>query len=123
MFKSLDLPSYMNVQEILDGKEPKMNIAVWIASGLLAFVFAGAGGTKLVLSKEKLISNPSNGYAEALSPGLIKFIGAAEVAAALGLILPVALNVVPVLTPLAAVGIIALMVGAVVTHSRRNEFP
>jgi DoxX-like family len=43
------------------------------------------------------------------------------VLAAIGLILPAALDVVPVLVPLAAVGLAVLMVGAVVTHARRRE--
>jgi uncharacterized membrane protein YoaK (UPF0700 family) len=45
------------------------------------------------------------------------------VLAAIGLILPAALDVVPVLVPLAAVGLIALMAGAALTHGRRREIP
>ena len=51
----------------------------------------------------------------------MKVIGALEVLAALGLILPAALGVLEVLTPLAALGIALLMAGAAVTHIRRHE--
>ncbi len=66
-----------------------MNIAVWIASGLLAAAYLFIGGTKLLKSKERLAENPSMaGAAEALSATSIKLIGGVEVAGALGLILP-----------------------------------
>lgn len=53
--------------------------------------------------------------------GTITMIGALEVLAALGLILPWALDIALVLTPLAAVGLVAIMIGATVTHMRRRE--
>ena len=51
----------------------------------------------------------------------IKGIGTLEVLAAVGLILPAALGILPVLTALAASGVVLLMVGAGATHLRRNE--
>jgi hypothetical protein len=62
-------------------------------------------------------------WVEDFSPGVVTVIGALEVLAAIGLILPAALDVVPVLVPLAAVGLVALMTGAALTHARRREFP
>ena len=60
-----------------------MNIAVWIASGLLAAAYLFIGGTKLLKSKERLAENPSTaGAAEALSATSIKLIGGVEVAGA-----------------------------------------
>lgn len=53
--------------------------------------------------------------------GGVKAIGALEVLAALGLILPAAFDIVPVVVPLAAVGLIAMMLGAAITHGRRDE--
>ena len=41
---------------------------------------------------------------------------------AIGLILPRALNIAPVLTPLAAVGCAIVMIGAVVTHIRMKDY-
>ena len=55
------------------------------------------------------------------SVGFVKTLGALELLAAVGLILPAALDVAPVLVPLAAVGMVLLMVGATITHLRRRE--
>jgi len=98
-----------------------MNVVLWILAGLLAAVFLGAGLTKLTQPKEKLAA--TMGWVEDFSPGTVKLIGALEVLAAIGLILPAALDIVPVLVPLAAVGLVALMIGAAVTHARRREVP
>src|SRR3954452_19492216 len=96
-----------------------MNVVLWIIAGLLAAAFLVAGLTKLTQPKEKLAAQM--GWVDDFSPGAVKGIGALEVLAAIGLILPAALDVVPVLVPLAAVGLVVLMVGAVVTHARRRE--
>jgi len=53
--------------------------------------------------------------------GAVKAIGLAEILAAFGLILPATFGIAPVLVPLAAVGLVLLMVGAVITHLRRQE--
>ena len=98
-----------------------MNVVLWIIAGLLAVAFFFAGVTKLTQPKEKLAANM--GWVEDFSPGMVKLIGALEVLAAIGLILPAALDIVPVLVPLAAVGLAALMVGAAITHARRRETP
>ncbi|HET6391309.1 MAG TPA: DoxX family protein [Blastococcus sp.] len=98
-----------------------MNVVLWIIAGLLALAFLGAGLTKLVQPKEKLAT--TMGWVDDFSPGTVKLIGALEVLAAIGLVLPAALDVVPVLVPLAAVGLVALMVGAAITHARRRETP
>jgi uncharacterized membrane protein YphA (DoxX/SURF4 family) len=96
-----------------------MNVVLWIVAGVLAAAFLVAGLTKLTQPKQKLAAQM--GWVEDFSPGAVKAIGALEVLAAIGLILPAALDVVPVLVPLAAVGLAVLMVGAVVTHARRHE--
>lgn len=54
---------------------------------------------------------------------MVKLIGALEILAAIGLILPAVLDIVPVLVPLAALGLVLMMVGAVVVHVRRKEVP
>ena len=64
---------------------------------------------------------PNMAWATDFSPGVIKMIGALEALAALGLILPAALDIIPVLVPLAAVGLVLVMIGAAVTHARRKE--
>jgi hypothetical protein len=98
-----------------------MNIALWIIAGLLAVAFLAGGVLKLILPKEKLAAVPGGGWAEDFSADAIKAISALEVLVAVGLILPAALGIAPVLVPLAAVGLVLLMVGAIITHVRRHE--
>lgn len=90
-----------------------MNIALWIIQVLLALLFLFAGGTKLVLPAETLYKMGSPN--QIILPGLLlKFIGVCEVLGALGLILPGLFRKRPSLTPLAAVGLVIIMIGAVV---------
>ena len=96
-----------------------MNIVLWVIAGLLALAFLGSGLTKLLQPKEKLEARMA--YTKDLSAGTVKTIGALEVLAAIGLILPAALGVAPVLVPLAATGLVLLMIGAAITHARRQE--
>jgi hypothetical protein len=96
-----------------------MNIALWIIAGLLAAGFLAGGAVKLIQPKEKL---PAGwGWIEDFGAGGVKVIGALEILAAVGLILPAALDIAPVLVPLAAVGLVLLMAGACITHVRRRE--
>lgn len=97
-----------------------MNIALWIIAGLLAAAFLAGGVMKLVQPKEKLAA-AGLGFVEDFSAGAVKAIGAVEILAAFGLILPAVLGIAPVLVPLAAVGLVLLMVGAIITHLRRQE--
>jgi len=64
---------------------------------------------------------PRTAYVESLTPTQVKLIGTVELAAALGVVLPAATGILPVLTPIAAVGIVAIMVGAMITHLVRKE--
>ena len=90
-----------------------MNIALWIIQILLALLYLFAGGTKLVLSIEQMRAMGSPN--QILLPGLlIKFIGVCEVLGALGLVLPGLFRVRPGLTPLAASGLVIIMIGATV---------
>ena len=61
------------------------------------------------------------GWVDDFSAGTVKVIGGLEVLAAIGLILPGALKIVPVLVPLAATGLVLMMVGAAIAHARRKE--
>ena len=83
-----------------------MMYALWIVQGLLAIIFLFSGGMKLVLPLEAM-TGPIP------VPGLfLRFIGVAEVLGAIGLILPGALRIRPGLTPLAAAGLVIIMIGA-----------
>lgn len=99
-----------------------MNILLWIIAALLAAAFLAAGVMKVSRTKEQLAAS-GLGWTEDFSAGTVKLIGALEILAAIGLVLPAALTIVPVLTPLAAIGLILLMIGAAVTHARRGETP
>ena len=98
-----------------------MNRALWIVAGLLAVVYLASGIGKLLVPKEKLAAFPGGGWVEDFSAGAVKAIGALEVLAAVGLVLPAALGIAPVLVPLAAAGLVVIMVGAVITRLRRHE--
>jgi hypothetical protein len=98
-----------------------VNIAVWIASGLLATAYLLAGGMKLLTPKERLTKNPAMAAAtEVFSATSIKLIGGVEVAGALGLILPWLTGVAPILTPAAAVGL-ALVLAVFIAVARTSE--
>lgn len=85
------------------------NIALWIVQALLAALFLFAGGMKLVLPIEEMTR-------EVPMPGwFLRFVGIAEVLGAIGLILPWLLQIRPALTPLAAAGLLLIMIGATVT--------
>ncbi|MFT4284609.1 MAG: DoxX family protein [Protaetiibacter sp.] len=99
-----------------------MLIAYWIVAGLTALAFLAAGGMKLARSKEQLAAS-GMAWTEDFSSVQIKLIAAAEVLGALGLVLPMATGVAPVLSPIAAVCLAVLMVGAAVVHLRRHEPP
>ena len=62
------------------------------------------------------------GWVEDFTPGTVKTIGVLEVLAAIGLLLPALLGIAPILVPLAASGVVLLMIGAAVTHARRREY-
>ncbi|QAY67914.1 DoxX family protein [Paenibacillus protaetiae] len=96
-----------------------MNIAVWIIQGLLAFMFIMAGMMKTVQYEKAKASQP---WMKESSKGLVNFIGAVELLGGIGLILPQATGVIPSLTPIAAIGIAAIMLLAAVFHARRAEY-
>lgn len=95
-----------------------MNVALWIAQAGLAVVFGVAGVWKCLPSRRTLVIQLP--WVEDFPTPLVRFIGAAEIAAVLGLILPAATGVAAVLTPLAAGGLVIVMIGAIVTHARRR---
>jgi len=99
-------------------KEKFMNIALWIVQGILATMFLMAGFMKASQPKEKLATNM--GWVEDFSVNNIKLIGILEILAAIGLILPPLTRILPWLAPLAAVGLVLTMIGATITHARRD---
>jgi len=96
-----------------------LHIALWIAQGLLALAFGMAGVMKTSKPIAELVQ--MMGWPGALPPALVRFIGASELAAAVGLVLPAATRIKPGLTPLAATGLVVVMVLACVFHLSRGE--
>lgn len=87
-----------------------MNLVLWIVQALLALVFLFAGGTKLIMPIEELAKQmplPLPGW-------FVRFTGVVEVLGAIGLVLPWLLRIRPGLTPLAAAGLVIVMIGAIV---------
>ncbi|WP_040949483.1 DoxX family protein [Gorillibacterium massiliense] len=96
-----------------------MNIALWIAQGISALMFLMAGMMKS-FQYEK--AKASMDWVKTSPKGLVTFIGVAELLGGLGVILPYATGIAPVLTPIAAIGLAVVMLLAAVFHARRKEY-
>jgi hypothetical protein len=97
-----------------------MNIGLWIGQVMLVGVFLFSAITKGFWSKEQLIAKGQTGVAPVPLPGL-RLIALAELLAVLGLIVPQLTGVAPILTPLAALGLCLVMLGALTVHLRLHE--
>jgi hypothetical protein len=97
-----------------------MNLALWIIAGLLAFAFATGSVSKLFIPKDKIAAMPGGAWVDDFSPKAVKALGVIDLLAAVGLILPAAVDIVPILVPVAATGVVLLMVGAAVTRLRHG---
>lgn len=98
-----------------------MNIALWTAQGLLAFVYLVAGGLKVVRPREQLVASGRLDWMKDHSDAAVNAVGAVEILGALGLILPEATGIARILTPIAAVGLVIVQIGALRVHWVRNE--
>lgn len=96
-----------------------LNVGLWVAQGALALAFGMAGLMKLTTPIDELIA--AMGWVAAVPEALVRFIGAAELAGAVGLVLPAATRILPVLTPAAATGLATVMALASFTHLSRGE--
>lgn len=86
----------------------KVSVTLWIVQALLAALFLFAGATKFTIPAEVLAEHSP------LPVWFLQFIGLAEVLGALGLVLPGVTRIAPVLTPLAAAGLVVIMIGATI---------
>lgn len=96
------------------------HISLWVIQVALALAFGMIGVTKLTTSEADLMQQ-SGEFIEKYGVGLIRFIGISEVLGALGLILPAALRILPILTPLAALGLAIIMGLATALHASKGE--
>lgn len=100
-----------------------MNIALWIVAGLLAAGFLTAGIGLLVLPPTRYRAlHSSQHWVDAFPAPFLKFMGVLKVAAALGLVLPPLFGIATWLTPLAALGLMMFMTGAVTIRVTRREW-
>jgi hypothetical protein len=96
-----------------------LNTSLWIAQGFVAIVMLVTGFAKLGVPREKLAQKMH--WAATWPRARIKLLGLAEVAGAVGLIVPAATGIAPFLTPLAGACLAILMIGAVRTHQQLGE--
>jgi uncharacterized membrane protein YphA (DoxX/SURF4 family) len=97
-----------------------MNTIIWIVQCITALMFAMAAITKLTQPKEKLAK--SLPWTNDFSLPMVRFIGTSELLGAIGLIVPLAANVLPVLTPIAATGLALIMILASVYHFPKKQY-
>ncbi|MFC6239643.1 DoxX family protein [Longivirga aurantiaca] len=96
-----------------------MNIALWIVAGIAAAAFLAAGLMKITGKREQLLERMA--WVADYSQTQVKVIGVVEVLGALGLILPAVTGIAPILVPVAATGLVIVMVLAAAMHLRRGD--
>ena len=92
---------------------------IWIIQGILATVFT-LSGTIIYLFKDKLKSKLT--WLTEYSPIMVQFICVSKIIGAMGLILPMYFNILPILTPFAALGLATIMGLALAYHIRKKEY-
>ena len=100
----------------------RLNIALWVAQGLLAAAFFMAGFMKLTAPIHELAANGMS-FVNTFSEGMVRFIGISELLGGIGLILPAWLRIKPILTPIAAIALTIVMVLAAIYHISVGEPP
>jgi hypothetical protein len=96
-----------------------MSTIVWIVQGFLAAIFLIAGAMKATQPIEKLVKSIT--WTGRFELSTIRFIGITEILGAIGIIIPWALNILPVLTPVAATGLALIQFLAILHHAEHKE--
>lgn len=100
-----------------------MDIALWIVAEVLGLPFVVGGIIKMLLPRDRFASvNASTSWAAEFNPRTFKAIGAVETLGGIGMALPAAIDVLPMLVPIAASGMALYMSGAATTRIRRGEW-
>ncbi|WP_309127917.1 DoxX family protein [Microbacterium sp.] len=100
-----------------------MDVMLWITAGALAVAFGIGGASQILLTKERYrAAGPSQHWVDDFSAGHVKVIGAIKLIGVVGLVLPPLTGIAPLLSPIAACGLILLMAGAATTRFRRSEW-
>ncbi|GAA1852957.1 DoxX family protein [Asanoa iriomotensis] len=98
-----------------------MNLALWIVTGILAAVLL-VSTSKMYVPRERMAAvGRAAEWVMDFSPGALRAIGALEILAAAGLILPAVLDIAPVLVPVTAICVALLFTGAAIMRLRRGE--
>lgn len=97
----------------------RLNVTLWLAQCALAMFYAGTGFMKATQPIGDLAAMMQ--WPDVVPVALVRFIGVAELAGALGLILPSLLRTAPRLTPLAATGLVLIQLLAIPFHLSRGE--
>lgn len=100
-----------------------MNLALWIATGLLTLVALAGGASKTFVPKRKLAQHEGGQWTSDVSAIFVKMLGVLELLAAIGLTLPAVLDVAPFMVPVTAICWVLLMIGAMITHGRLGQVP
>ena len=96
-----------------------MSILFWICQAVAGAMFIMAGVMKSTQPKEKLA--PKMPWVNDYSAGSVKMVGISELLGGIGLIVPWATGILPILTPVAAAALGLIMILAAIYHFRRNE--
>jgi uncharacterized membrane protein YphA (DoxX/SURF4 family) len=98
-----------------------LNLILWILQVVLAAVFIGAGFTH---ATQRDHPRPRMEWMQAVPPGALTTIAVLEILGGIGLVVPAATRILPILTPIAAAALALLMLFAAIFHIRRpNELP
>jgi uncharacterized membrane protein YphA (DoxX/SURF4 family) len=100
-----------------------MDTVITVIQVLLGVLLTVGGLLKLTLPYAKYTNMPGVAWSKEFKPKHIRLIGVLEMSGGVGLIVPLFLHSLTMLTPLAAVGIALYMSGAMATHLRRSEYP
>lgn len=98
-----------------------MDVGLWIAQGLLTLAYLAAGGLKVVRSRESLVASGNFEWMKQASDTGVKAVGVVELLGALGVILPRLTGIAPILTPIAALGLVVVQICALRIHLVRHE--
>jgi uncharacterized membrane protein YphA (DoxX/SURF4 family) len=98
-----------------------MNTILWILQLIIAAAFLYSGIQKSIFSEQKLVASGQTGV-EGLPLPLIRFIGVSEILGTIGIIFPLLLNILPILTTISAICFAIIMIPASIIHYKRREY-
>jgi hypothetical protein len=103
-----------------DINQIRMNTALWVMQALLFLFFLAPAIIKLTSTRRQLINKKMLANDGRICP--IRAMGMVDLLAAIGVTVPLLFGILPVLTPIAAIGTSLVMAGAFFFHSKRREY-